>query len=181
MEATPANTTFTTDNGLFEGLFVRALDVTGPLEGELRRLGYDRRHPEARYPTAVFLACVDATRQALHPTQQRDAGLRLLGTAFFTGFRQTILGRVFIGAIGVVGPKRLLGRIPRQLQSARGGVKCRVVELGPTSYDLVLEDPAPLGPFFAGAVTAVLEAAGAHGVTVTVLPKPGGYDLQARW
>lgn len=181
MDAAPANDAFTTDNGLFEGLFVRALDVTGPLEVELRRLGYDRRRPEPRYPTAVFVACVDATRRALHPTLQVDAGLRLLGTAFFTGFRETILGRVFTGAVGVIGPRRLLGRIPRQMQSARGGVCCRLVEHGPTSYDLAIEDPAPLGPFFAGAVTTVLEAAGAHGVAVTVAPKPGGYDLQARW
>lgn len=125
----------TTDNGLFEGLFVRALDVSGPLEDELRRLGYDRRKPQPSYPTELFVACIDAARRARHPKLLRDDGLRALGGQFFGGFRQTILGKVFIGAMGVVGPRRLLARIPRQLLSARRGISCRHVEHAPTKHD----------------------------------------------
>lgn len=44
------------DNALFEGLFVRALEVSGPLTDELARLGYDVKRRQPGYPAAVLVA-----------------------------------------------------------------------------------------------------------------------------
>lgn len=169
------------DNALFEGLFCRALDVSGPLEEELRRLGYDRQRPVARYEGAVLAACVAEARRATYPALDEAEGLRQLGLRFVDGFRQTILGRVATTALPLLGPARFLPRLPGRFRSLRLDASVTVELLGPASARLQFVDPLPLAHFFGGAVEGALKLGGAKTPRVEVTPGTGGYALTATW
>lgn len=49
------------DNALLEGLFVRALEVSGPLVDELARRGYDLKQLQPSDPASVLVACARRT------------------------------------------------------------------------------------------------------------------------
>lgn len=160
------------DNALFEGLFVRALEVSGPLADELVRLGYS---------SSVLVACLQAAHRVLAPGSSEAEALHQFGTRFVEGFRQTILGRVATTALPILGPARFLQRLPGRFRSVRHDASVTVESTGATAAKLVFTDPAPLGPFFAGVVESALRLSGAAAPRVEVTTTPTGYVLSARW
>ncbi len=170
-----------TDNALFEAIFIRALDVTGPLADELRRLGYDRARAVPRYPSSVFHACVEATRAQLYPSLTLAEGRRKIGGQFGRGFQQTIVGRVILGAVHLVGPAALLRRLPGRVMSMRSGLQCAVTELGPAHFEFQFQESFDMSDFYAGAMTFALTLAGAKDVHIVCTPRPGGYGLDITW
>lgn len=165
----------TTENGLFEGLFVRALDAQGPLEQELRERGFDRRRPRARYTSQVFRDCLEVARRHRYPDLTPAEGLRALGRDFIAGFRQTILGSVMTAALPLLGPRSMLTKVPARLQRLRSDMIVTVEQRSPDDFVLTAQDPQPVGDFFVGALEAGLRLAGAHGATVTSMARPGGW------
>ncbi len=169
------------DNALFEGLFVRALEVSGPLTNELARLGYDVKRPQPGYPASVLVACLGAAHRALAPDRDESEALRQFGTRFVEGFRQTILGRVATTALPILGPARFLQKLPGRFRSIRHDATATVESTGARSARLVFTDPVQLGPFFAGVVESALRLSGAASPRVEVIPSATGYVLMATW
>jgi uncharacterized protein (TIGR02265 family) len=169
------------NEALFEGLFCVALDVSGELEAELKRHGYDRRKPKPSYDGAVLLACLTAARKHLHPTKSEDEGLRALGQSFVQGFRKTVLGGVLTAALPFLGPARFLPRLPGRFASLRSDAKVTVEMKGPRAATLSFSDPLPLGSFYAGAIETALGVAKAESPKVVPKVVPGGYLLEASW
>lgn len=169
------------DYALFEALFNRALDVSGELEAELKRLGYDRRHPVAKYDGAVLVACLAAARRATCPQLDETAGLRQLGRRFVDGFRETILGRVATTALPLLGPARFLPRLPGRFRSIRADASVTMELTGPRSGRLVFVDALPLADFFAGVIEGALHFAKAEAPRVEPRAVSGGYVLELGW
>lgn len=169
------------DNALFEGLFVRALEVSGPLVDELARHGYDLKQLQPSYPAPVLVACLRAAHRELAPTLDEGEALRQFGRKFVEGFRQTILGRVVTTALPILGPAMFLQRIPGRFRSIRHDATVTVEATGPGSATLVFTDPAQLGDFFAGVVESALRLSGVTSPKVEVHPSATGYSLLASW
>ena len=169
--------TETTENGLFEGLFVRALNVSGPLEQELKAAGFDRQHPRPKYSSRVFHDCLEIARRHHHPQLSRADGLRALGGAFFGGFRQTILGSVMTTALSLIGPRKLVPKIPGRMMRLRSDLRVQFEQRGPDEFVLSVQDPVEVGDFFAGALEKALQQAGAKSAKLTSTPGPGGWTL----
>lgn len=169
------------DNALFEALFTRGLDVSRALEAELKQLGYDRQRPEARYPGAVLVACLEAARRATYAGLPEAEGFQRLGRHFIEGFRETILGRVATAALPLFGPARFLPRLPGRLRSLRDDVVVTVEVTSPRTARLSFADPLPVAHFFAGVIAGALEVGGGSAPRVEVSGAPGGYVLLAQW
>jgi|JI10StandDraft_1071094.scaffolds.fasta_scaffold42712_3 uncharacterized protein (TIGR02265 family) len=169
------------DNALFEGLFVRALAVSGPLADELAALGYDLKRPQPRYPASVLVACLGAAHRGLAPELEEGEALRQFGTRFVEGFRQTILGRVATTALPILGPARFLQKLPGRFRSIRHDASVTVEATGAHSARLVFNDPVPLGAFFAGVVESALRLSGAASPKVEVTSSATGYSFVATW
>lgn len=169
------------DNALFEGLFCVALDVSGELEAELKRLGYDRRNPEGAYDGAIFVACLDTVRRQRYADKTSAEGFHALGADFVRGFRETILGRVVTTALPILGPERFLPRLPGRFKSIRHDASAEVKLLGSNTAELTFTDALPVGHFFAGVVEAALRLAKAKDAHVDVKNATGGYVLYVSW
>lgn len=169
------------DEASFEGLFCVALDVSGELEAELKRHGYDRRKPKPSYDGAVLLACLTAARKHLHPTKSEDEGFRALGQSFVHGFRKTVLGGVLMAALPFLGPARFLPRLPGRFASTRSDASVSCEMTGARAATLTFVDPLPLASFYAGAIETALGVAKAEAPKVVPKVVPGGHQLEASW
>lgn len=167
----------TTENGLFEGLFIRALDVSGPLADELKAAGFDRQRPRPKYTSEVFRDCLEIARRHRFPELSREKGLHELGRAFFGGFRKTILGSVMTTALSVLGPRTLLTKIPGRLKRLRSDIDAELQKKSDQEFVLAVQDPVEVGDFFAGALEEGLRLAGATDLELTSQPRPGGWSL----
>lgn len=167
----------TTDNALFEALFERALEVSPELEKDLKAVGFDRQRPRARYPSRVLFDALEVARRHHMPMHQPDDGMRQLGHAFVSGFRETILGKVMTAALPLLGPRVLLSKVPGRLQRLRSDMAVELKTLGEGHFAFDVRDPVPVGTFFAGVVQAALGIAGAKDVKVGHAVRPGGYTL----
>lgn len=168
----------TTENGIFEGLFVRALDVAGPLEQELKECGFDRQRPKAKYPSQVFFECLEVARRHRFPELSPEEGQRALGRAFFTGFRKTILGSVMTAALPIFGARTAVTKVPGRLQRLRSDLQVTLEKRGPDQFVLTASDPVKVGDFFAGALQEALKVAGAASPRLTSSSQPGGWILE---
>ncbi len=170
----------TTDNGLFEGLFVRALNVSGALAQDLKARGFDRAKIQPKYSSQVFFDCLEVARRHRFPDLPPQEGLKALGHTFFEGFRQTIVGSVATAALSFLGPRMMLPRVPGKLQSLRSDLKVSLEKRGPDDFALIARDPVQVGAFFAGALAEGLKAAGATGALVSSAPRPDGWVITVK-
>lgn len=168
------------DHALFEALFARALDASGPFAQELAAAGYDRAAPREGYEATVLLACLAVARRHVYPALDEREAQRALGRRFVDGFRETILGRVVTTALPLLGPARFLPKLPSRFAAVRRDARVDVKMTGPASAELAFVDPVPLGEFFAGVLDGALRLARTS-PRVTLHPAPGGYVVGLSW
>lgn len=144
----------TTDFANFEGLFTRALDPDPGFADELRSAGFDLSHPEPRYPTRIWHACLEIARRRTFPALSRDEGFRRLGHLYIEGFFETILGKVIAVAMPILGVQRTIPRIPRMWKSAQPTMQIDLQKSGEKEWTLSLREPGMLPDFCAGLIEA---------------------------
>lgn len=152
----------------FESL-ARALG--GALDSSLRarfksELGVDfgRLHPA--YPIATWNRAVRIAMQQLFPG---DPGAeRLVGARVVRSFAETTLGNALFVVLRLMGPRRALGRLTRNLRTSNNYSETAVKELTASSCEVWINQ-VDLPHFDAGVLEAGLVSAGAKQVTVEVL------------
>jgi uncharacterized protein (TIGR02265 family) len=166
-----------------EGL-LRGLAVTpGSAEmAEALRLCGDGKllHPEVELPN--YLALLRFLARARFPQLPEAEALFEVGRRVFTGYQQTLLGKVQVGMLSVMGPDRLLKRAPgmiarnksfghrtsEQLAPRHWVVRCREVPVPPAYYRGVLQE-------------AMLAAGVPEARTEVVVHGPEAFELHVRW
>lgn len=165
----------------FEGLFQRTLKAEGPFKQELRVAGYDMDAPKAIYPTEVWNRCIDVALRHVTPGKKREEALRELGRVLIDGFFQTIVGSVIAVGLPMLGPERVVQRLPRYITSTSLGVKMTMEKLGERRYLLRSLDAYALPELTAGLIEAGLLRTKTT-VTATVVERaPDAYALEIRW
>lgn len=110
-------------HSMFEGLFVRALHVEGPLKETLRQKGFDLDKPQPRYPVTVWEDCVDAAVAELFPGVSRGEGWQRIGRRFIEGYFETMVGKVIAVALPFLSAKGFINRSPRFISTGVEGGK----------------------------------------------------------
>lgn len=167
---------------VFEGLFVRGM---APHEGLSRALGlegYDPRCPEMSYPVMVWKRCVDKARQLVYGPHGDAEAYRQLGRKLTEGFAETLVGRVAVVALPMIGPARVLERLPRFLaMMGRPDLEVKLVLLGERTRSITLADQYNRPEFIAGALEVALERAHARPILDVDDRSPLGFRLLVRW
>jgi uncharacterized protein (TIGR02265 family) len=179
----------TTEKLIFEtsidGLYRRSLAgrLTPALIAELQTLGLDVTRP---LPPAlsrdVWYASVEATARHLYPSQGRADGLRELGRDMLRGIEETLWGKAFAPAVRLLGPRRLLKRVPANMKTTSNFSTGVLTELSPTSVRLEVDDNGTAPELFQGSLERILLWAGARAVDVTFeAPNPPAATFLIRW
>ncbi|MDY7229235.1 DUF2378 family protein [Hyalangium rubrum] len=157
-----------------EALFVRALGrrLTPECKSRLRQAGLDvdqKLKPAYSFTSWMTFVCIAA--QELYPGLPVEEGAFKLGEAYIDGFRETMLGRAVLSLLRVLGPRRTLARATQNFRAGNNFTECRLKELGPTQFELWMNDVGSSPAFTAGIIHAGLRVAGAQDIRV----EPSGY------
>ena len=183
MEASPPdNVKEQVNAAVFEGMFVRALKADGEFKDALRQLGVDLARLEVQYPVTTWFAALDLASRRLHPTLPREEAHRELGRAFIDGYVRTLVGTVLLAAAPMLGPARLVARMPRMLNTARpSGIQASAREMGPNAWMLDVKDRFAAPGFHAGMVEQALTYCKVSATVEIVARTPEGFSLSIRW
>jgi uncharacterized protein (TIGR02265 family) len=167
---------------VMEGLFVRGLKVEGAMAERLASLGYDLRKPEVTYPISVYQRCISAARYELYSNMADEDAYRALGRKLADGFLETLVGKVVGVAMPMIGPARVVERIPRYVSiMGRPDMVVRITPAGDRGRRVHFGDTYNHPDFMAGNLEVALERASAVPTVVVEERTAEGYRLFARW
>jgi len=169
-------------SSVFEGLFIRGLAPHGGLARALASEGYDPRCPEVEYPLGVWKRCVLQARHLICGELNDAEAHRLLGRKLCEGFTNTLVGRVAAVALPMIGPARVIERLPRYLaMMGRPDLQVRLELLGERERRLFVSDVHNRPEFIAGALEVALERAHVQPIIHVDDRSPQGFRLLIRW
>jgi uncharacterized protein (TIGR02265 family) len=167
---------------VMEGLFVRGLKAEGKLAERLLSFGYDLKKPEVSYSVLTYQRCVNAARQEVFGNLSDEEAYRLLGRKLVDGFLETLVGKVVAVAMPMIGPGRVLERLPRYLSMmGRGEMEVRIMPAGDTARRIYFGDIYNRPEFLAGALEVGLERAHVKPIVSVEERTTEGYRLFLRW
>ncbi|MDP1921313.1 MAG: DUF2378 family protein [Myxococcales bacterium] len=146
--------------------------VLGPaLDEEARQkflaLGIDLFKPNPAYPYELWVEALVMAMDLLWPGVTRDVATYRMGRAIFESYGQTVMGKALMALVKVLGPKRALDRMSRNLRTTNNYSETRLTDVGPNRYELWVNKVA-FPHYFRGLLEAGLEFGGAAEVKVEV-------------
>lgn len=162
--------------------------LSGKLDGDtlkaLRELGMDLEHLQPGYSASLWLSAVQLVIQrALTDRPELDA-YRYLGERSVLGLEVTMMGRAMAALAKLVGPRRMLLRLPHSIRSADNFSACTVEERGPGCFEVKIQ-PTMLPPeFWHGVLDAAVTIAGGKQIRVRTLESQPAQELarfEVKW
>lgn len=183
-EAKAAEPELIFDNA-FEALFGIALKnrLTPRMKERLRGIGVhlDRKLQPA-YPRAVWAEALSITREEIFPFLPTPEGFRELGRTVLNGYAETLVGKALASIVRLIGPKRTLARMTKNLRSASNFNDTRFVDLGPTSAEIWVNEGIIHPEYVGGLLEGALRYAGATNPKISVLARDeNGCTYSASW
>lgn len=173
---------FTVTSALFEGLFVRGLQVDEDFARELVAVGFDPRKMRPEYPVEVWVACLEVAWRRRFPALERLAAFEQLGYELTQGYLDTIVGNLVRVALPLLPPRPLLTRTPLFLSGGLTGVKATVAFPGEKHGVLTLEGPhAGSAHVLAGVARKVFELQGQEARVAAELGEGLTSRLHVHW
>ncbi len=168
-----------------DGLFHRALagKVTPALRVELKALGIDvgRKMPPA-VSRETWYRALDASARHCFPDLDLRAALRELGVALMKGVEETFFGRSMAPVVRMLGPRRLLERVPKNMRSSNNFAVGSVVQLEPRVVQLDVTDVGDAPEVMQGSLEEIVRWAGAATVDVSfTFESPPSARYTVRW
>lgn len=142
-----------------------ALD--GPVKARFLAIGVDLFNPNPAYPYEQWLATLSLAMEVLWPTLPRDEATFRMGRAIFESYGQTVMGKALLQLVKVLGPRRALERMSRNLRTTNNYSDTKLTELGPNHFHLWVNRVA-FPHYFRGLLEAGLEFGGAKEVKVSL-------------
>ncbi len=168
-----------------EGLFKMALRprMTEQLEARLLQAGLDLSRPlRPAYPRAEWNDFVRIAAESLWPGKSPEVAYRELGRALIDGYTQTLMGKAIASIVKLIGPRRMLERMTRNLRSGGNFNLTRVTDLAPQEVEFWINEPYLHPAYVAGMLEAALQLSGAKGVALAVLARDGqGCTYRIHW
>ncbi len=129
---------------------------------------FDPTRPKPQYTVVDYLEVLDRICDWCYPNLSRAEGREQVGRLALSGFRKTIFGRVALATIHLIGPDRLLIRVPGLLANVSGTGKYSITKLGLRRYCFSTREEAGTYEETLGVLKAGLGAAGAQNVKCEV-------------
>ncbi|WP_158501710.1 DUF2378 family protein [Vitiosangium sp. GDMCC 1.1324] len=148
-----------------------------PLEGLLRGLGIDERSAEMReivrlsggtdyVPSEI---AVERFAEVLHflarqhfGTLPASEGLFHVGECLFEGYRKTLLGQIQLAALHLLGPERLVRKIPEFVGRSSNFGERTTERLSANEYRVHFRGVPLPGDYYNGILHAALRITGVH-------------------
>jgi uncharacterized protein (TIGR02265 family) len=147
-----------------------------------RGIGVDLHAPNPAYPYDTWLAALRLAMEVLWPGVGHDEATYLMGRAIFESYGHTLVGKALLQLIKVLGPRRALERMSRNLRTTNNYSETRLTARGPTHYELWVNRVA-FPHYFRGLLTAGLEFGGATAPVVTAgeVGADGSVVFELKW
>jgi uncharacterized protein (TIGR02265 family) len=140
--------------------------LDAPLKAKLKEVGVDYDAPLLpAYPLEVWAQAMTLGATALFPEIGADEQPYHLGRRFLDSYSETLVGKALLAMIRVLGPKRTLERMTRNLRSANNYTETELVPLPDGAFRLTF-NRVLVPAFYRGLVQRSVEVAGAQGVDV---------------
>jgi uncharacterized protein (TIGR02265 family) len=139
---------------------VRAkLEAAGlPLKGKL----------QPAYPASSWALWLRMLSEILHPGIEAVEAQRRIGKASVAYFMEGPLAKALFATLRLLGPKRALMRLTRNMRTANNYTEARVTELGPGRYEVWFNEVDGVPGFYIGLLETALGALGARQLRVEV-------------
>jgi len=169
-----------------EALFVRAFEnrLTPACREALKRAGLDLdRKLQRTYTLDQWKDFLRIAAAHVYGGVPAEAAYYSLGARFMDAWFGTFLGKALLGVVRLAGPRRMLLRAGQGIRAGNNFSEVQVVERGPASLELQVNDVMADQPtFMAGMLARAVELAG--GWRVVALPE--GFDgttctIALRW
>lgn len=149
---------------------------------KLKALGVDVSSINAAYPYETWVQSLELAMSVLWPGVAKDEATWRMGRAIFDSWGHTLIGRALLPLLRLLGPRRGLERMTRNLRSSNNYADTRLTARGPTEYELWINLVA-FPHYYRGLLESGLEASGAKVVHVEVLSHAPGAAavLLLRW
>lgn len=159
-----------------EALFVRAFEnrLTPACRESLKRAGLDlERRLERSYTLEQWKDFLRIAAAHVYGGVPVEAAYYSLGERFMSAWFGTFLGKALLGMARLAGPRRMLLRAGHGFRAGNNFSEVRLVERGPASLELWMNDVLADQPTFAaGLLARAVELAG--GWRVVAIPE--GFD-----
>jgi uncharacterized protein (TIGR02265 family) len=169
---------------MFEALFVRRLAPTGPFAAELKAAGYDLEAPQLKYPTEIWVRCLELARKHRWLGAPEREAYRQLGREFAAGFLETSSGQLIAVALPHMTPESWLSRLASYFKIGREdtGLLFDVVESREGFSRVTVHNPAEVpGSFVAGIVEVGFERLRKPVAIDVTHASRADYELVVRW
>ncbi|RKH01820.1 DUF2378 family protein [Corallococcus carmarthensis] len=155
-----------------EGLLQHGLkgQMSPRLRERLRQAGVDLDRPLLPlYPVPLWERCMEIVVEEVYPGVPQVEGFARLARAHVEGYGATLLGRAVMGVIRVLGPRRMVQRLPEVLRGTDNYTEATLMERGPAHFELYLNSSLGAPGYVEALFEAMLVAGGAKAPRVTKL------------
>lgn len=167
----------------FDGL-ARALgaSLTEDARTRFRALGVDYAGDLLpAYPLEIWVQAMDLGSQVLTPGADAEARFFALGRRMLDGYGDTVVGKALLGVMRVIGPRKVLDRMARNLRTANNYAESKVEPL-PAGRTRVWSSRVVHPAFYRGMLSRGLEVAGGRDVRIEVLAQDdAGASFAVQW
>lgn len=152
----------------YESLFrVLGPRLDAEAEKALLAQGVNAKSLNAAYPYDTWVASLRWAMKVLWPEASHDEATYRMGRAIFTSFADTLMGKALVPLLRLMGPKRGLERMARNLRTTNNYSEVKLTQRGPTDFELWINLVA-FPHYFRGLLEVGLETSGAKDVQVEV-------------
>lgn len=152
-------------SSVVEGLLRHGLkgQVTPRLKERLRMAGLELDRPLLpAYPLNLWRHCLNLIAEELYPGVPRPEAFRRLATRHVEGYGSTLFGRAMYRILRLLGPRRVMLRMPETLRSTDNYTEARLVEKGPGAFELHLNSALDAPGYAETLFEGLLRLAGAQ-------------------
>ncbi|MCY1017433.1 DUF2378 family protein [Pyxidicoccus sp. MSG2] len=170
-----------------EGLLQHGLygKVSPRLKQRLRQVGVDLDRPLLpAYPVPLWTHCLSVIVEETYPGVPREEAFRKLAEAHVQGYGRTVIGRAVYGVMRLLGPRRLVQRLPQTLHATDNYTEAELVERGPTTYEMKMNSLLDQPGYVESLFESMLRVGGAESPKVTrihVDPAEPSSTYQLTW
>ena len=144
--------------------------LTVESKARFKALGVNYDAPELlpAYPFETWVKAMDLGAELVMPNASQEARHEAMGRRMVDSYGETLVGKALLTAMRVIGPRRTLERMARNLRTANNYTETKVTVAPDGAYHLWCSKVASTS-FYRGMLQRGVEVAGGKSVTVTPL------------
>lgn len=142
--------------------------ATPEVRARFLALGIDLERPNPAYPYETWLDALRLAMAIKWPGVPEDEATYRMGRAIFESYGHTLMGSALLQLLKVLGPRRGLERMTRNLRTTNNYSETRLTLVGPNQYRLWVNKVA-FPHYFRGLLEAGLEFSAAKSLSVRIV------------